>query len=237
MWICPKCARQSTGERRICQACGAILEQAPVAASLVDNGTTDWSDPLSASTSNSASPRPALGLPSGSIRALLTLLIVAVVIVQIVREQQVELLWTETLMIALAHYFTSRRLIRLPPDVIRRLTEEGQIEPESRPLFLPQHSIRATLVLAFVGLAIYLYKHDQLFHSPALTILGVVFAYFLGIVARLRSVHGWEDFKALLVLAVLTYTAGAYLLGRSDLVPNLLRDGTLGLVLFYSGSR
>ena len=64
--------------------------------------------------------RPPLGLPSGSVRALLTLLIVAVVLVQVARGRDVEPLWTETLMIALAHYFTSRRFLRLTPEVIRR---------------------------------------------------------------------------------------------------------------------
>lgn len=232
MWVCPKCARQSSGDRKICRSCGAILEQSPNALP-TQNGVLGRID----RPAESVNSRPPLGLPSGSIRALLTLMIAAVVIVQIVRGQQVELLWTETLMIALAHYFTSRRFIKLPPDVIRRLTEEGQIEPEARPLYLPQHSIRAILITAFVALAIYLYQHGQLFHSPALSILGVVFAYFLGIVGRLRNVQGWEDAKAFLVLTVLLYTGGAYILDQAHLVPSLLRDGTLGLVLFYFGSR
>jgi hypothetical protein len=60
--------------------------------------------------------RPPLGLPSGSVRALLTLLIVAVVMAQVVRGREVEPLWTETLMIALAHYLTSRRFLHLVPD-------------------------------------------------------------------------------------------------------------------------
>jgi hypothetical protein len=55
-----------------------------------------------------AGNRPPLGLPSGSIRAALALLIAAVVVVQMARGQEVELLWTETLMIVLAHYFGSR---------------------------------------------------------------------------------------------------------------------------------
>ena len=181
--------------------------------------------------------RPPLGLPSGSIRALLTILIVTVVIVRLGRGQEVELLWTETLMIVLAHYFTSRRFIKLPPDVIQRLTEEGRIETEARPLYLPRYSIRAVLILAFAGLAVYLYRQDRLFQSQALPILGVVFAYLLGIVARIRSVRGWEDLKAIVVLFVLIYTAGAYLANRADLVPHSLRDITLGLVLFYFGSR
>jgi hypothetical protein len=181
--------------------------------------------------------RQPLGLPGGSVRALLTLLIVAVVIVQVGRGLAVELLWTETLMIALAHYFTSRRFINLPPEMIRRLTEEGQLEPEAHPLFLPRHSIRAILILAFVGLAVYLYQQNRLFQSESLSILGVVFAYLLGIVARIRGIRGWEDYKALVVLLVLACTAGAYLLDRPDLLPRLMRDITLGLVLFYFGSR
>jgi hypothetical protein len=182
-------------------------------------------------------PHSPLGLPSGSIRALLTFLIVAVVIAQIVRGQPVELLWTETLMIALAHYFTSRRLIRLSPKVIDHLTKEGQIQPESRPLYLPRHSVRAILILAFIGLAVYLYQHDRLMDSQALSILGVVFAYFLGIVVRVRNLPGWEDLKAAIVLLVLLVTAVPYLVDRADLVPSLMRNITLGLVLFYFGSR
>jgi hypothetical protein len=168
---------------------------------------------------------------------LLTLLIVAVVIVQLGRGQPVELLWTETLMIALAHYFTSRRFIKLPPEVIHRLTEEGQIDDEAHPLYLPRYTIRAILILAFAALAVYLYRQDRLFHSQSLSILGVVFAYLLGIVARFRTVRGWEDVKALVVLVVLLCTAGAYLIDRPYLVPQQLRDIALGLVLFYFGSR
>jgi hypothetical protein len=162
---------------------------------------------------------------------------VAVVIVQVVRGQEIDLLWAETLMIALAHYFTSRRFINLPPEVIRRLAEEGHVETEANPLFLPRHSIRLILILAFGGLAVYLYRENKLFESQALPILGVVFAYLLGIVAGIRHFRGWEDLKAIVVLLVLLFTAGACLANRPDLVPNHLRNITLGLVLFYFGSR
>jgi hypothetical protein len=189
-----------------------------------------------------------LGLPSGSVRALLTLLIVAVVIVQVTRGREVEPLWTETLMIALAHYFTSRRFINLAPDVMRRLESDGRIDAEAHPLYLPRHSIRAVLMLTFVGLAIYLYRENQLLQPPALSILGVVFAYLLGIVARgllawwtkgrtTTTIQWWEDVKAAVVLLALVFMAGAYFLDQTDLVPHQVRNGTLGLVLFYFGSR
>jgi len=178
----------------------------------------------------------------------LALLIVTVVITQVVRGRQVEPLWTETLMIALAHYFTSRRFINLAPDVMRRLEAEGYVEAESNPLYLPRHSIRTMLVLAFVGLTAYLYRENRLLEFRALSILGVVFAYLLGIVARaLRmwatkgrhtpTLRGWEDFKAAVVLLLLAYAAGATLLDRAEFVPAMLRNTTLGLVLFYFGSR
>ncbi len=180
---------------------------------------------------------PPLGLPTGSVRALLTLLIVGVVVVQTVRGQEIELLWAETLMIALAHYFTTRRFLNLPPEVIRRLAEEGHVETEANPLFLPRYSIRIILLAAFVGLAVYLYQKNQLLESPALPILGVVFAYLLGIMARVRRIRLWEDLKAAVVLLTLLATALPYFLNRPDLVPDYLRYVALGLVLFYFGSR
>lgn len=180
---------------------------------------------------------PPLGLPSGSVRALLTLLIVAVVVAQVVRGQELELLWAETLLIALAHYFTSRRFINLPPDVIRKMAQEGHVETEANPLFLPRHSIRVIIVLAFVALGVYLYRENRLFESQALPILGVVFAYLVGVLVGIRRFRVWEDVKAVVVLVVLLYTAGACLANRPDLVPNAVRNITLGLVLFYFGSR
>jgi hypothetical protein len=181
--------------------------------------------------------RPPLGLPRGSIRALLTLMIVAVVIAQLVRGEKIDVLWTETLMIAMAHYFASRRFIRLPPEVIKRLINEGYIELEARPLYLPSHSIRVILIVSFVGVGIFLYRQGRLFEPQALSILGVVLAYLLGVFVRVRSVGGWEDAKAFIVLAVMLVTSTAYLLGYGTSVPQTLRAATLGLVLFYFGSR
>jgi hypothetical protein len=183
------------------------------------------------------SNRPPLGLPRGSIRALLTLMIVAVVIAQMVRGEEVHLLWTETLMIALAHYFASRRFIRLPPEELKRLVDEGCIELEARPLYLPSYTIRVLLIVSFTAVGVYLYARGRLLEPQALSILGVVFAYLLGMFLRVRTVRGWEDAKALVVLAVMLVTSTAYLLGYGNLVPKPLQATTLGLVLFYFGSR
>jgi hypothetical protein len=182
------------------------------------------------------------------VRALLTLIILAVVIVTVARGQEVESLWTETLLIALAHYFTSRRFLYLSPEALGRLESEGVVEKEANPLYLPRHSIRISVVLAFTGLAVFLYREDRLVTPQALSILGIVFAYLLGVVWRggralltrgsqRPTARWWDDVKALVVLLVLAVTAAAYLADRTDLVPPQLRSIPLGLVLFYFGSR
>ncbi len=192
--------------------------------------------------------RPPLGLPPGSVRAILTILVVAVVVVEVIRGHEVEPLWTETLMIALAHYFSSRRSIHLSPDVISRLESEGHLEPEPRPLYLPRGTIRVALIVAFVGLAVYLYQENRLLQLNSLSILGVVFAYVLGVFVQAvirwwskgrqtPAIAGWEHLKAITVLAVMGFTAGAYLLDMQDLVSRHVRQTALGLVLFYFGSR
>ena len=104
------------------------------------------------------------------------------------------------------------------------------------------------LLEAFAGLAVYAWRANRLFELPILSILGVVSAYLLGILVRTmvnwwnrgrrsRSVRGWEDLKAAVVLTVMIYTAAVYLLDKPELAPPKLRHAALGLALFYFGSR
>lgn len=192
---------------------------------------------------------PPLGLPIGSVRALLTLIVLAVVLTRLARGLEVDSLWVQTLLIALAHYFTSRRFVSLPPDVMLRLEEDGILEPERHPLFLPKNSIRLLIVLAFVGLAVYLYRENK-FHAghPAVQLLGVVSAYLLG--AAARTIGGWinrqrstpptgtwGDIKAMTVLVVLVLAAIPEFLNMQLDLPPLFHQIALAMMLFYYGSR
>lgn len=206
---------------------------------------------------------PPLGLPAGSVRALLTLLIIAVVVVNLGRGgRELDILWSETLLIALAHYFTSRRFVSLPPDVVKRLEQDGVIDKESHPLFLPRHSIRTIIIASFVGLTIYLFQEQRLipalpqfrfegqplFDAKAVSLLSIVFAYLVGVIGR--SVVGWiskgratprsrfwGDAKALVVLGTLAVASIPELLGPAIVIPPEVHKVALGLVLFYFGSR
>jgi len=193
---------------------------------------------------------PPLGMPIGSVRALLTLIVMAVVISRLARGQEIhDVLWIQTLLIALAHYFTSRRFVSLPPDVMARLEQDGIIEHERNPLFLPKNSIRTLIVLAFAGLAAYLYREQRLFNNPtAIGLLGLIFAYLLGCLARTignwfnrRRVTPpsgtWGDIKAMTVLIVLVLAAIPEFLDQPLGLPTLFHQIALGLMLFYYGSR
>jgi hypothetical protein len=192
--------------------------------------------------------RPPLGLPTGSVRALLTLLILAVVVHEIVLGRLVAVIWTETLVIALAYYFTYRRFASLPREVIIRLQQEGTLPREPNPLGLPRHSIRVLIVLTIVVLGAYLYRENRLFEPQVITIFGTALCYLLGVFIsaatswwskgrKTLASHLWEDLKAAVVLLTVAGTASLYFLGSSDLVPNWLQTTTVGLVLFYFGSR
>ena len=191
---------------------------------------------------------PPLGLPTGSVRALLTLIIVAVVVTKLALARELDALWIETLLIALAHYFTSRRFVSLSPEVLQRLEQEGVIEKERHPLYLPRNSIRTIIVGSFIGLGIYLFREQRLFETKTIALLSMVFAYLLGGLVRglshwwtrrrTQPVSGtWGDLKALLVLGSLVVAGGLELFVPDLQLPPSVHHVALGLTLFYFGSR
>jgi hypothetical protein len=192
--------------------------------------------------------RPPLGLPTGSVRAILTLLILAVVVHEVVLGRLVAVIWTETLVIALAYYFTYRRFVSLPREVIIRLEREGALPDEPNPLGLPRHSIRVMIVLTIGALGAYLYREHRLLEPQVITIFGTALCYLLGVFMsavtswwskgrETLATHFCEDMKAVAVLLLVAATASLHFLIGPDKVPNWLETTTVGLVLFYFGSR
>jgi hypothetical protein len=195
---------------------------------------------------------PPLGMPTGSVRALLTLILVAVVVTRMARGADVsaeqDLFWVETLLIALSHYFTTRRFVELPPEVLRQLEDDGVVERERHPLFLPRNSIRILIVGAFAWLTYYLYSTNQLFQHHALPLISMMGAFLLGTVVR-RIGRWWNrnssarpagtmgDLKALVVLTVMLAVAVPEFMGSSKLLDPRFHQVALAMMLFYFGSR
>jgi hypothetical protein len=193
--------------------------------------------------------RPPLGLPPGSVRALLALLIVSAVVLETARGNELDVALAESLMIVLASYFSTRRIVSLPPSLTDQLEREGQLPQEKHPLYLPRFSIRILIIASFVGVAAYLYQRGQLFESHALQTIGLVFAYLVGVLVRAisRLFQRWKipeglldwlaDLRAVIVLGATIALVGCYWFGRRDLLPHWAESTTLSLLLFYFGAR
>jgi hypothetical protein len=193
--------------------------------------------------------RPPLGLPPGSVRALLTLLIISAVVVETVRGHKLDVALAEALMIVLASYFATRRVVDLPADLAAKLESEGHLPSERHPLYLPRFSVRIIIILTFVGLGAYLYQRQELFTERSLSTLGLVGAYFLGVLFRAATrlfgqrqlpeglLDWFADLRAIVVLVAVVTLTGSYWIDRRDGLPEWAESTTLSLLLFYFGSR
>jgi hypothetical protein len=194
--------------------------------------------------------RKVLGLPPGSIRALLTLMTVGFIVVQTARGIRVSLLWFESLMIVLAHYFAHRRFVPLSPAMREKLKSENLIEDDTHPLYLPQHSLRTIIVLSFVGLGIYLGANGRIRDPVAMPVFISVGSYFLGIgfgtfvswrsKGTATSTASWfENVKAVVTLVAVAFAITVQLFGWQQTIPyaDKLEALPLALMLFYFGSR
>jgi len=196
--------------------------------------------------------RRVLGLPAGSIRALLTLMTVGFIIIQTARGRRVSLLWFESLIIVLAHYFAHRRFVALSPALIQKLTAEDLLEDEPHPLFLPRHTLRTAIVLAFVALAIYLGCEGRLRDPVGVPVLVSVGSYFLGIgfgaiaarfmkgkPAPVKGASWFDDLKAIVTLLAVALAIAVQLFDWQEVIPysDKLEALPLALMLFYFGSR
>jgi hypothetical protein len=207
-----------------------------------------------------ASPKPApplspnrgaLGLPSGSIRAILTLMTVGFITFQTARGEKVGLLWFESLMIVLAHYFASRRLVQMPRELRQRLQAEGVLEAEPNPLYLPRYTLRLFIIGAFAALAFYLARNGRLLDPIALPIFIAVGAYFAGILfhsfmewwkrgkPKAPGATRFDDIRAIVTLVAMTLVIVLQLTGWQSMIPHgeKLEALPLALMLFYFGSR
>ncbi|MFN5734255.1 MAG: hypothetical protein ACK48R_20605 [Planctomyces sp.] len=192
---------------------------------------------------------PPLGLPNGSVRALLTLMVVGVVIQAVVRGQELDIIWTESLMITLAYYYTSRRFVSLPSEIIPRLQQEGVLDADQHPLFLPRHSIRFILMAAFAGLGVWLFRENRLQEPRALSLLLIVASFIVG--SLVRSIKGllfrrppqtnlparWGDLKALVILGTVGTAVAFKVLQNVDPLPPEYDRVALAMMLYYFGSR
>jgi hypothetical protein len=124
----------------------------------------------------------ALGLPAGSIRALLALIVfgTALGLLALRPTQEVPDYLRDLLFIIMGHYFASRH--RVGQDV----------EPGPSPLYLPRGSIRFLLIAGTIAVSVLLYSRGQLTspgQHPGVVTLWLVGGFLLGV--ALNAMSGW----------------------------------------------
>jgi len=182
---------------------------------------------------------PPLGLPPGSVRALVALAMVGSCTMLVARGADVPGALASLLLAVIGFYFGFRTKAATLSDRI--------YDPAARrelPLYLPSGVIRTLVIAGVVATAVLLYRRERLLepseHLEFFVVLaGLIGGYYFGKVFRFgspgaRAVVG--HLKALLVLAVAAWATALFL---SDLYP---QRPTLTMVLcaaisFYYGTR
>lgn len=146
----------------------------------------------------------ALGLPSGSIRALLAILVFATVwaLLLIRPSEEIPNYLGDLLFIIMGHYFAARRRVQDDQD------------PGPPPLFLPRGSVRLLLLAGSIAVAVLLFRRGQLTaldQNPGVVALLLVGGFLLGV--GMNTVMTWwrerghrpprfvEDLRAVVSLA------------------------------------
>lgn len=207
---------------------------------------------MSEGNDNAENPmaRPPLGLPVGSVRALITILVLTVAGVETMRGNKLPELWSETLLIAIAHYFMSRRHLHVSTAVLNRLESEGTVRVDRNPLFLPRYTMPILILGALGGLGYYMYSVQQIRKLSEVPVEYVgACSYVLGSVMRLlfsrdprpgdtgKGIRLWADLNAVAVISIVAGISLFYFLDKRELLPDNVRDYALAIVLFYFGSR
>lgn len=205
--------------------------------------------------STMVAPRHALGWPAGSVRALLTLMVVGLVCALMflpphdaAKPTPIPAYLLYLMFLVLGHYFAARGNVRGQDDAIRH------------PLWLPRGAIRLLLLVGLSATLIYRYTtHPDAFLAqwkasvmaleevPLLPVV-ILTGFFLGAVLRMligqSTAAWWQDFEAwtaLIAVILLSVATMIQLVINPSMTTELhlpiLESITSGVVAFYFGER
>jgi len=188
-------------------------------------------------------PPPPLGLPPGSVRAVIALILCVSLWYQVLNGADIPPILVESALLVVGFYFGVRSGTGPP---IAPVTTEGVRQP----LFLPRGSIRVVLLIGFFGVIAYTRYMGRGIPDAFLLILEVLAAYLIGYVISAiilrrraagilpsRKVAIFRNINAIIVIFLVAYICGVLVLSWPDFLPEQSGNALAWIVAYYFGSR
>ena len=185
---------------------------------------------------------PPLGLPPGSVRAALALILCGRVWYLVVKERPVPTILAESALFVVAFYFVVRSTTRPPAAAPSQIV--------AQPLHLPRGAVRSILVLGFFGVIAVTWYLGRPVPQVLNFILQVLVSYLIGVaisavVHRIRREGGapsrafvvFRNVNAVASLAVTSVICASILSGLPVSLPISTENFLAGTIAYYFGSR
>ncbi len=212
--------------------------------------------PTSAATAAPAVPPP-LGLPPGSVRAILALVMSGTLWYMVLQDRSIPDILVESVLLVVGFYFGVRQgtAPALQPAATVPLPAAGPPTPAGRPLVrhplhLPRGSVRVILLLGFFGTIAYMWNRGRGLPDAMILILQVLASYIIGYVVSVivhrrrfaglganRVVVAFRNLNAVAVIGLSSYVCASFAVGWAPLFPEYTSNLLAWTVAYYFGSR
>jgi len=183
-------------------------------------------------------PTPPLGMPAGSVRAILALMLSLVVWYLVYQGRALPVYLADTAFLGIAFYFGARTSDE----------EKASEKPRRQPLFLPRGFVRGLIVGGFLGLYGLLWWQGRPADPVVTAIFELLAGYAVGVGvsvtvratskrARPTALAAFGHARAMLTLVGVGFLCVAAVTGQDAVVPPVLLTALQFLVAFYFGSR
>ncbi len=205
---------------------------------------------------------PPLGLPPGSVRAVLALIMCGSIWYLALNNLGIPTILVESVLLIVGFYFGARQgtapAIRsaataAPPPAVSGAVATAAAAAAvkvKQPLHLPRGSVRVILLFGFFGVIVYGWYHGQALPGAFLLILQVMASYLIGYVASvivhrrrmagkpvIRAIVWFRNANAVAVMALVAYVCASFALAWPQLLAPYTDNLLAWTVAYYFGSR
>jgi hypothetical protein len=195
---------------------------------------------------------PPLGLPAGSVRAVLALIMSSSIWYLALKDLTIPDILVESVLLVIGFYFGVRAGTVPSLQALATPAPPGTAPAVKvkQPLHLPRGSVRVVLLFGFFGVIAYEWYHSQDLPGPFILILQVLTSYLIGYVSSvvvhrrrmagkpvIRAIVWFHNLNAVAVMGLVGYVCGSFLFGWPHLFGTYMENLLAWAVAYYFGSR